>query len=320
MPSPSFGSLARHLRDRGVAPKYAARLCRELRDHYEDLEDEALRARKSALAAAVEARLRLGDDPTLAAEVDGRPELKLWVYRSRALLLCLRALSRLLLAGRAGADLVYGHRADLARFGFAATAAVVMTMALLLVLDLAILQRRIDRIETLAAQAAANNGSAPRVELVFLPLAAPEELHAREKPTKPGQPTEQPERVYVANVESMRIQISVEAPPPIGAPEAELEFTGARFTDGEYLPIVKVAPVFPVLAASRGLEGYVVLEYTITPSGSVQDVVVVESSDDIFEESAIHAISRFKYKPRIVEGQPVHVHRVRTKVNFKIEA
>jgi protein TonB len=311
------------LRDRGVAPNYAARLCRELLDHYEDIEAEALRAKKPTIAAAVEARLRLGDEQTIAAELDAHPELKLWIYRSRALLLCLRALSRLVLVTGAAVELAYGHRTDVVRFGFAAAAAAAMTMAMLLVLELAILQRSIEGVHGIEVvplpHLAADTAGAPIVPVVP-PAGEPEEALAREKPAKLGEPNEQPGRVYVANTESLRIQISVEAPPPIGAPEAELEFTGFRLTDGEYLPIVKVAPVFPVLAASRGLEGYVVLEYTITPTGSVQDVVVVESSNGIFEESAIHAVSRFKYKPRIVEGQPVHVHRVRTKVNFKFEA
>ena len=34
--------------------------------------------------------------------------------------------------------------------------------------------------------------------------------------------------------------------------------------DGEYLPIVKVAPVYPRRALQRGIEGFVIVEFTVT--------------------------------------------------------
>ena len=53
---------------------------------------------------------------------------------------------------------------------------------------------------------------------------------------------------------------------------------GFGVSDGEYLPIVKVAPVYPSRALSRGLEGFVIVEFTVTRQGTVRDPVVVEST------------------------------------------
>ena len=35
-------------------------------------------------------------------------------------------------------------------------------------------------------------------------------------------------------------------------------------SDGEYLPLFKVAPIYPRRAQSRGIEGYVILSFTAT--------------------------------------------------------
>lgn len=89
--------------------------------------------------------------------------------------------------------------------------------------------------------------------------------------------------------------------------------------DGEYLPIVRVAPQYPARAAERGLEGYVIVVFTVTPNGSTTNVRIVESSDKVFERNAIRAAERFKYKPKVVDGEPVSVDGVRTEITFVLE-
>ena len=96
----------------------------------------------------------------------------------------------------------------------------------------------------------------------------------------------------------------------------------ARLTqaDGDYLPIVKVAPVYPKRALARKLEGYVVVEFTVTTRGTTKDIKVVEAKPIvIFNQAAIQAAEKFKYKPRVVDGKPVEVHGVRNKIAFKLD-
>lgn len=109
----------------------------------------------------------------------------------------------------------------------------------------------------------------------------------------------------------------------IGAPRvtANLDLsigTGLSVSDGEYLPIVKVAPRYPDAAVNRGLEGYVVLEYTVTKQGTVRDPVVIESTSKLFDRAAIQSALRYKYKPRVVDGEPIEVPGVRTRITFEL--
>lgn len=91
-------------------------------------------------------------------------------------------------------------------------------------------------------------------------------------------------------------------------------------SDGEYLPIVKIAPQYPRSAAQRGIEGYVVLEFTVTTLGTVKDVKVIEAEPaNIFNQAAISAAQKFKYKPKIVNGQPQEVTGVRNIIRFELE-
>jgi protein TonB len=89
--------------------------------------------------------------------------------------------------------------------------------------------------------------------------------------------------------------------------------------DGEYLPIVKIAPVYPRRAAERCLEGYVIVSFTVSTSGSVENPRVVESSSSLFDTSAKKAASKFKYKPRMVDGKSTAVPDVTNKITYKMD-
>ena len=95
---------------------------------------------------------------------------------------------------------------------------------------------------------------------------------------------------------------------------------GFDVSDGDFLPIIKVAPIYPARAIRLGLEGYVLVEFTVTRAGSVKDVVVLESTSPIFEKAAMVAASKFKYKPRVVNGEPVEVPGVQNMINFAAQA
>jgi periplasmic protein TonB len=102
--------------------------------------------------------------------------------------------------------------------------------------------------------------------------------------------------------------------------DLNIQGTGGFTSDGEYLPIVKVAPVYPRRAQQRGITGYVLLEFTVTSTGAVRDPVVIESQPEgIFDNAAIQAALKFKYKPKVVDGEPVEVAGVRNLIKFELE-
>lgn len=97
----------------------------------------------------------------------------------------------------------------------------------------------------------------------------------------------------------------------------ELPFGGFS-EDGDLYAILRVEPVFPASARMRSISGWVDLEYTVLPNGSVTDIVVLRSSpSSLFEESAVNAISKWRFKPRVINGQPVPA-RVEQRHNFDI--
>lgn len=91
-------------------------------------------------------------------------------------------------------------------------------------------------------------------------------------------------------------------------------------SDGEFMPIVKVAPAYPRRAAQRGIEGYVVVEFTVTSLGTVTNPVVLEAEPPgVFDKAALDAVKKFKYKPQVVEGQAVEVPGVRNIIRFELD-
>jgi len=95
---------------------------------------------------------------------------------------------------------------------------------------------------------------------------------------------------------------------------------GINTGDGEYLPIIKVAPIYPRSAAQRGIQGFVVLEFTVTELGTVIDPQVINAEPEgIFNRAAMDAALKFKYKPKIVDGKAVAVTGVRNIIRFELQ-
>ena len=102
-----------------------------------------------------------------------------------------------------------------------------------------------------------------------------------------------------------------------------LSFKGKKagvFADGSYIPIFKVPPIYPRRAIERGIEGCVMLQFTVTKVGSTRDPEVLWSQPSgIFDRSAMRSALKYKYKPQIRDGEAIEVANVKTIVVFVIE-
>ncbi|MBX3707463.1 MAG: energy transducer TonB [Pseudomonadales bacterium] len=139
------------------------------------------------------------------------------------------------------------------------------------------------------------------------------------KPTPPPPPDEPPPDMPKPDFDTSANTTGVE----IGAVNVNVDLNvggvGGFSSDGEYLPIVKVAPVYPRRAQTRGIEGYVLLEFVVTRTGAVRDPVVIEAKPPgIFDSAAINAALKFKYKPKVVNGEPIDVAGVRNLITFEL--
>lgn len=115
--------------------------------------------------------------------------------------------------------------------------------------------------------------------------------------------------------------IAVAALPTDSGVKVDLGGLGAGLSEGEFLPIVKVAPVYPTSASSRGIEGECVVEYTVTTTGTTKDIRVVEElcTYSGFKKPSIAAAAKFKYKPRIINGEAMEVIGVRNVFIYELQ-
>lgn len=89
-------------------------------------------------------------------------------------------------------------------------------------------------------------------------------------------------------------------------------------SDGEFLPIVKVQAQYPQRAAQRGIQGHCTVQYTVTTLGTTKDHVIVDCPEKVFSRASIKAAKKFKYKPRVVEGEAVEVPNVQNRFIFQL--
>ncbi|MCY3841347.1 MAG: M56 family metallopeptidase [Gammaproteobacteria bacterium] len=109
------------------------------------------------------------------------------------------------------------------------------------------------------------------------------------------------------------------ASPAIGVEVVDIELTVPLVEETDLLPIVKVAPTYPPQAIEGNVAGSVRLEFSVTASGAVRDPVVLEAEPPgVFDQAALDAVGKFRYKPWVADGEPVEVTGVRNRITFEI--
>jgi periplasmic protein TonB len=72
------------------------------------------------------------------------------------------------------------------------------------------------------------------------------------------------------------------------------------------LLVKKVQPNYPEEARKKHIQGSVVMKVIISRDGDVQDLTVV-SGDPLLVPAALEAAKQWKYKPYLLQGQPVEI-------------
>ena len=152
-----------------------------------------------------------------------------------------------------------------------------------------------------------------------------ETLSRRKPPPPPAQPPP-PAKMRVAAESVQQGMTAMEIPTlnlsasvsggPIGGSIA----AGAAMFDGDLLPLQRIPPQYPRDAARSGVTGWVQLEVLVNADGSVRSAKVLDSKPrGIFEASAVQAVMRWKFKPKIKDGKPVE-QRGAQKIEFNLNA
>jgi protein TonB len=118
--------------------------------------------------------------------------------------------------------------------------------------------------------------------------------------------------------------VVVQAPGDVGGvyerPPVTLDpHNAGLYVDGALMPIVRVQPVYPRRAIRDDVEGYTIVEFTVTEHGSVENPVVIYAEPKgYFESASEKAVLKFKYKPQVVNGEPIRVTGQRTRFTFEL--
>ncbi|MCR9105245.1 MAG: energy transducer TonB [Gammaproteobacteria bacterium] len=145
------------------------------------------------------------------------------------------------------------------------------------------------------------------------------ETNIEEKVEKVEDPEEPPPEFDTPDVD-MDMDVEVVNIAPQASVDISIASSGMATGDGEYLPIVKVAPIYPRRAQTRGITGYCIVEYTVTTSGAIRDPQAVDCQPSgVFESASVKAATKFKYKPRVVDGEAIEVAGVQNKFTYELE-
>jgi protein TonB len=143
---------------------------------------------------------------------------------------------------------------------------------------------------------------------------------------KPEKPEEQPEDIAQPELD---LQPLTGVDVSIAKPKANFTAGGSFFRDGEYIPLFKVQPIYPRRAQERGTEGFAIVSFTITESGTVENASALEGycgdpegpeeemrPCSIFNSASSRAALKLKYKPKIVDGKATAVDGVLHRFTF----
>ena len=137
-----------------------------------------------------------------------------------------------------------------------------------------------------------------------------------------------PEKPLVEQQQTLRQLVQSSASGPgitdlrIDVPAMEIEI-GVNIGDihiaRELTPLVKVPPEYPQRAMAKEIEGYVVLRFIVTETGSIEAPEVLHAEPEgYFEKAAKRAVLRWKSQPQFREGKPIRAISI-TRITFALE-
>jgi len=85
--------------------------------------------------------------------------------------------------------------------------------------------------------------------------------------------------------------------------------------DRDAMPVKRVPPQMPDAAMHSG---YCNLSFDLTVGGDPENIKIIMCTDDLFEQSSIEAVGKWKYAPKIQGGKPVTRAAIETRMTFRL--
>jgi protein TonB len=182
------------------------------------------------------------------------------------------------------------------------------------------------------ATLAKGSESANYMNFIRVKHEKPLEPKKRTLPKEPPKPKKPPPRPKINNQKQQIVQqdLNIDTPKldiPLdivndGLKGASVSQNLEGFNSGiavNLMPIFKIKPRYPNRAKVLKKEGFVVLEFVITKEGFVRDIKVIKSEPaKLFDSSAKKALTKWRFKPKIVGGKPVE-QRAQQTIDFKLK-
>ena len=90
--------------------------------------------------------------------------------------------------------------------------------------------------------------------------------------------------------------------------------------DRDAQPLVRIPPQYPQRCMSRAASvETVTLQFDVSPEGNVVNPEVIDSTNSCLNRSAIRAVQRWRYNPKIVDDVAQPRFGVRTAIDFTLE-
>lgn len=161
----------------------------------------------------------------------------------------------------------------------------------------------------------------PTIDFVRLTRDTEPEALSRKKPPPPPTPPPPPPKMKV-----VAAAVQAEGLTGLEIPSLSLNAdvggsamggTKAMF-DGDIIPLQCPPVSYPSDARRAGLTGWVQIEFVVGPDGSVRSAKAVDAQPrGVFEAAAVVAAQRCRFKPKLVDGNPVE-QKGRRKWNFDL--
>lgn len=159
------------------------------------------------------------------------------------------------------------------------------------------------------------------IEFVRLRKDTAPEQKEREKPKrqKPEQQPPPPEMNVAQNMNPSDAAGEMVPMMDTGVELAEATSLAAGGSDRDAVPLVQVDPEYPERARQQRIQGWVEVEFTISPVGTVVDSRVIRSKPAmVFDRAALQAVRRWKYNPVIRDGVAIARQGMRTIFDFRL--
>ncbi|NQZ93507.1 MAG: energy transducer TonB [Moritella sp.] len=102
--------------------------------------------------------------------------------------------------------------------------------------------------------------------------------------------------------------------------EVGLPAIGEFSANQQAMPLYRVEPRYPSRALKQGAQGWVKLSFTIDTLGRPVDIKVMDAKPRrLFEKSALKALRKWKYQPKLEEGRAVMQVNQTVTLEFKLE-